>query len=151
MPDEPRSSDGSPSEVAAERKPLLLRAADAWKKLGPAQKAGVISVAVAVVGSVIGSAYGRRSAGAANDGDETTEAGGILGEVERILNEAAAEQDGASFSTSLPRQSSPGTVGGYWRDQCLNPRGHATGNCRHERRWVDDYTRGASEDEDVEV
>ncbi|MFC9705217.1 hypothetical protein ACFTWD_31500 [Streptomyces sp. NPDC056943] len=153
MTDEPRSpesSSGSPLEDGAERKPLLRRATDAWNKLGPAQKVGVISAAAVAAAGVITAAWAHRAAGVTNDEDETGESGGIFAEVERILNEAAAEQSSSNLSTSPPRQASPGTVGGYWRDQCLNPRGHASGNCRHERRWVDDYARGASEDEEEE-
>ncbi|WP_033322336.1 hypothetical protein [Streptomyces yerevanensis] len=123
---------------------------DAWNKLGPASKVGAISVAAAVIGGVI--AVARATAAATDDEGEAEESGDILAEVARILNQAAAEQDdSSSLSSPPPRPPYTGDVSGYWRSQCLNPRGHATGNCRHEQRWVDDYTKGAAEEEDAEV
>ncbi|MEU5451920.1 hypothetical protein [Streptomyces californicus] len=120
----------------------------AWNKLGPASKVGLISVAVAVVGGVIAVAH----AAAADVEVEVEESDGILAEVARILNQAAAEQNGSHSLPSLPpRPPYTGDVSGYWRNQCLNPRGHATGNCSHEWRWVDKYTKGAEEEEDTEV
>ncbi|MER6522834.1 MULTISPECIES: hypothetical protein [unclassified Streptomyces] len=107
-------------------------------------------MAVAVVGGVIAVTHTRATAAVTDD--EVEESGGILAEVARILNEAAAEQDdGSSLSSPPLRPPYTGDVSGYWRNQCLNPRGHATGNCGHEWRWVDDYTKGAAEEEDAEV
>jgi hypothetical protein len=153
MTDVPRSSEppsGPPPEDDVERKPLRRRVTAAWNKLGPASKVGWISVAVAVVGGVIAVAHA-----AATDDEaeaEVEESGGILAEVARILNQAAAEQNGSnSLSSPPPRPPYTGDVSGYWRNQCLNPRGHATGNCSHEWRWVDKYTKGAEEEEDAEV
>ncbi|MET8185551.1 MULTISPECIES: hypothetical protein [unclassified Streptomyces] len=122
---------------------------DAWNKLGPAGKAGVIGVAAAVVGGAIAVAH--VWATATDDEDEAEESGGILAEVARILDEAAAEQDdSSSLNNPPPRPSHTGDVSGYWRSQCLNPRGHAIGNCRHEWRWVDGYTKGAAKEEEEE-
>jgi hypothetical protein len=155
MTDGPRSPEppsGPPPENDAERKPLRRRVTDAWNKLGPASKVGVISVTAAVVGGVIAVAHGRATAAMTDDEGEAEESGGILAEVARILNQAAAEQDDdSSLSSPPPRPPYTGDVSGYRRFQCLNPRGHATGNCRHEWRWVDDYTKGAAEEEDAEV
>ncbi|MET9388219.1 hypothetical protein ABZY09_46450 [Streptomyces sp. NPDC002928] len=126
---------------------------DAWNKLGPPSKVGVISVAAAVVGGVIAVAHARATAAATDGEGEVEESGGILAEVARILNQAAAEQDdSSSLSSPPPRPPYTGDLSGYRRFQCLNPRGHATGNCRHEWRWVDDYTKGAAqEEEDAEA
>jgi hypothetical protein len=109
----------------------------------------MIGVAAAVVGGVIAVAHARATAAATDDDGE--ESAGILAEVARVLNQAAAERDDSS-SVSSPSLRPPytGDVSGYWRFQCLNPRGHATGNCRHEWRWVDDYTKGAAEEEQEE-
>ncbi|MEU8435390.1 hypothetical protein AB0F18_21195 [Streptomyces sp. NPDC029216] len=112
-------------------------------------------MAAVVVGGVFAVAHARATA-AANDDEveaevEAEESGGILAEVARILDQAAAEQDDSSSLSSPPsRPPRTGDVSGYWRSQCLNPRGHATGNCTHEWRWVDDYTRGAAEEEEEE-
>ncbi|MFD9536292.1 hypothetical protein [Streptomyces sp. NPDC060010] len=153
MTDGPRSPEppsGPPPEHDVERKPLRRRVTDAWNRLGPARKVGVIGVAVAVVGGVIAVTHTRATAAVTDD--EVEESGGILAEVARILNEAAAEQDDGSSPSSPPlRPPYTGDVRGYRRFQCLNPRGHAAGNCRHEWRWVDDYTKGAAEEEDAEV
>ncbi|MEU9314723.1 hypothetical protein [Streptomyces sp. NPDC048295] len=112
-------------------------------------------MAAAVVGGVIALARTHATATAA-EGELEPEPdvfGGVLAEVARILAEAAVEQDDSSRSSDAPpRAPYAGPVSGYWRDQCLNPRGHATGNCTHERRWVDEYTKGAREEaEDIEV
>jgi hypothetical protein len=122
---------------------------DAWNKLGPAGKAGAITVASAVVGGVIVIARARMAAAVADGEDEPKETGSILDEVARILNEAAAQQDDSS---SPPAQSpyTGGDVSGYERNQCLNPRGHATGDCTHERRRVANYSRGATKEEKEE-
>lgn len=154
MTDEPRSPEtpsGPPPESDVERKPLRRRVTDAWNKLGPASKVGVISVVAAVVGGVIVVAHARATAAATDDEGEAEESGGILDDVARILNQAAAEQDDSSSLSNLPpRPPYTGDVSGHWRNQCLNPRGHATGNCRHELRWVNDYTKGAAEEEEEE-
>ncbi|MFJ4704452.1 hypothetical protein ACIP6I_06270 [Streptomyces anulatus] len=142
-----------PPEDDVERKPLRRRMTDAWNKLGPVGKAGVIGVAIAVVGGAIAVAHSWATA--TDDEGEAKESGGILAEVARILDQAAVEQDGSSsLSTPPPRPPHTGDVSGYWRFQCLNPRGHAIGNCRHEWRWVDDYIKGGAkeeEEEDAEV
>ncbi|WP_143681374.1 hypothetical protein [Streptomyces sp. 2R] len=140
-PPEP-PSDPSP-EDDVERKPLRRRVTDAWNKLGPASKVGAISVAAAVVGAVITVVHTR----ATTAEDEPDDSAGVLAEVARILNQAATEQDESSISGTSSRPPYSGPVNGYWRDQCLNPRGHADGNCTHERRWVDDYTKGLSGDD----
>ncbi|MFD5029382.1 hypothetical protein ACFWM0_02965 [Streptomyces sp. NPDC058405] len=151
MTDGPRSPEppsGPPPESDVERKPLRRRVTGTWNKLGLASKAGVIGVAAAVVGGVIAVAHARATAVAADD----EESGGILAEVARILDQATAEQDDNPSLNSPPhRPPHIGDVSGYRRFQCLNPRGHATGNCRHELRWVDAYTKGAAEEEDAEV
>ncbi|QCD55957.1 hypothetical protein CEB94_14565 [Streptomyces hawaiiensis] len=108
----------------------------------------MISVAAAVVGGVIAVAHARATAAATDDEGEAEDPGGILAEVARILNQAAAEQDVSSSPPPRPRYA--GDVSGYWRYQCLNPRGHAAGNCRHEWRWVNDYTKGAAEQKEEE-
>ena len=156
MTDGPRSPEppsGPPPEDDVERKPSRHRVTDAWNKLGPAGKAGAIGLAAAVVGGAIAVAHSWATA--TDDEGEAKESGGILAEVARILDQAAAEQeDSSSLSTPPPRPPHTGDVSGYWRFQCLNPRGHAIGNCRHERRWVDDYTKGSAkeeEEEDAEV
>ncbi|MFE9629372.1 hypothetical protein [Streptomyces sp. NPDC006527] len=108
-------------------------------------------MAAAAVGGVIAVAHARATAASTDAEGEAEESGGILAEVARILNQAAAEQDdSSSVSSPPPRPPYAGDVSGYWRFQCLNPRGHTTGNCRHERRRVDDYTKGAAEEEEEE-
>lgn len=152
MTDGPRSPEppsGPPPEDDVVRKPLRRRMTDAWNKFGPARKAGVISVAAAVVGGVIVFAHARATAAATDD--QAEDSGGILAEVARILDQAAAElDDSSSLSIPPPRLPYTGDVSGYWRFQCLNPRGHAAGNCGHEWRWVEDYTKGAAEEEEDE-
>lgn len=148
MTDGPRSPElpsDPPPDNEVERKPLRRRVTDAWNKLGPASKAGAIGVAAAVVGGAIAVAH---SWATATD-DEGEEPGGVLAEVARILNRAAAEQDdSSSLNAPPPRPPHTGDVSGYWRFQCLNPRGHALGNCRHEWRWVNDYTKGVAKEEE---
>lgn len=135
MTDGPRSPEppsGPPPEDDVEQKSLRRRVTDAWNKLGPASKAGVIGVTAAVVGGVIAVAHARATVAATDDGEgEAEESGGILAEVARILNQAAAEQDdSSSLSSPPPRPPYTGDVSGYWRFQCLNPRGHAAGKGR---------------------
>jgi len=132
-----------------ERKPLRRRVTDAWNELGPASKVAVISVAAAVVGSVIAVVHPHATTAGTDGESEAEEPGDILlAAVARILNQAAAEQDNSSSPSPWPPYT--GNVRGHWRNQCLNPRGHAAGNCRHERRWVDNYTKGAAEESEEE-
>ncbi|MFB8352475.1 hypothetical protein [Streptomyces niveus] len=156
MTDGPRSPEppfDPPPDNDVERKPLRRRVTDAWTKLGPVSKAGAIGLAAAVVGGAIAVAHSWATA--TDDEGEAEVSGGVLAEVARILDKAAAEQDNSSsLNTPPPRPSHTGDVSGYWRFQCLNPRGHAIGNCGHEWRWVDDYTKGVAkeeEEEDAEV
>ncbi|MFD5329309.1 hypothetical protein [Streptomyces sp. NPDC127092] len=172
QPTEPPSE--MPNEAGAERKPLLKRAAGAWKRRSPAWKAGVIGVAAAAAaaGAV---AYARR-ANAANDdgerqtGDETPKPTGILADVARILEEAAAaardeiegtsgplstegeeEPDGSDGASGPARPRRGGPVGGHWRDHCRNSRRHASGGCTHETIWIDDYEKPGREEETAEA
>ncbi|MET7816092.1 hypothetical protein ABZT26_35295 [Streptomyces sp. NPDC005395] len=100
-------------------------------------------MAAAVVGGLV-IARNWTAAAAPDDEDEPKETGGILDEVARILNEAAARQDQDSTAPLLRPPYAGGDVNGYERKQCLNPRGHATGDCTHEPRWVSGYTRRGS-------
>ncbi|MEU7152859.1 hypothetical protein AB0B15_33310 [Streptomyces sp. NPDC045456] len=70
MADGPRSPEppsDPPPEDGAERKPLRRRVTDAWNKLAPASKTGVIGVAAAVVAGVIVVAHARATAAATDD------------------------------------------------------------------------------------
>ncbi|RPK23976.1 hypothetical protein EES37_37765 [Streptomyces sp. ADI91-18] len=169
MADEPQPTE--PPKESAEREPLLKRAADAWKRRTPAWKVGAIGVmaAAATAGAV---AYARAKA-ADDDGEP-----GILPKVVRILEEAAAAQqdtagtfspsdaspkpsstgeaseqpDGSDDASSPPQPRRGGPVSSHTRNQCYNPRGHATGNCTHKEVQITDHVRkGGKKEQDAEV
>ncbi|MFI8966936.1 hypothetical protein ACIGO8_33050 [Streptomyces sp. NPDC053493] len=171
MADEPRPTEPPselPNEARAERKPLLQRAAGAWKRRSPAWKAGAIGVVAAAAAGAV--AYARRVNAANDDAEHETEREdeppkptGILADVARILEEAAAaaldeldagqeeEPEAADGASGPYRPRRGGPVSGHWRDHCLNPRGHASGNCTHKKIFIPDYVKGGKEEETAEA
>ncbi|MET9952409.1 hypothetical protein ABZ135_12790 [Streptomyces sp. NPDC006339] len=183
MADDPQATESpaGPPEDGAERKLLLKRAADAWKRRSPAWKGGAIGLAALAV-TAAALAYARTKTADDTDERETAKPSGILDEVAQILEEAAAaaldeaaatsnrsdaspeppfteeapeQPDGSDGAGSPPQPRRGGPVSGHDRDQCCNSRGHATGNCTHKQVKIDDYVRRGrkeeKEEEDTEV
>ncbi|MFF2658569.1 hypothetical protein ACFVUH_14505 [Kitasatospora sp. NPDC058032] len=143
-PPAPEPPSDPPPEEGGRRKPLGRRIADRWKNLGPAERARLIGVAAAVVGGVIAVAVARGTAD--DDSDDPDDLDSLDG-LEYAYGIAEFTPDFDTADIDVPRWPPySGPVSGYWRYQCLNPRGHAYGNCEHELRWVDDYTKGPADE-----
>jgi hypothetical protein len=145
MTDEPRTSEepSEPPPEAGQRRPLLERLTGPWNRLEPKTRARVRSVTVAVAKAALAVAITR-----ALEADRKPAAFAFtpdLTAVDDIPDLAAEEQDDDPFGKPRSRRKKH-DVGGYWRDQCLNPWLHASGQCRHEERWVADHTRGADDE-----
>lgn len=126
-----------PPEGSDGKAPLRRRIADRWNDLGVTGKASVIgsAAAAAVVGGFF--ALSNTRASATDPGPDSHDGTTDPREV-RTDDHPGPAATGLALAAWL--------VDKYWRNTCLNPRGHATGDCTHELRPVSGHAKGPGRD-----
>ncbi|MEV7441355.1 hypothetical protein AB0O22_09425 [Streptomyces sp. NPDC091204] len=139
-------SEPSPEDVQADQppegsdgeRPLRRRIADRWNGIKPAAKMIGGVTAAAVAGGLI--AYYRTRAAEDSHEDDHSRHGGD--NCPPPAPDLTAIADAAKGAAELACRL---IIEKYWRNQCLNPRLHASGGCTHEYRPVASHTKGPAD------